>query len=156
MILFANSLMLKHPLLEPWADRKTISPCLSSTKISAKVKKTEVNKGFIEMSRQENQPKVHKFPPQLRLVWNADEEISPSPEMLEAAQQQQVDDAMARHDEDIVALKKAGADENILDANGDFGLTWFSRTVNWKRHGDITSRDEVGEMVAPDGWKSRV
>ena len=56
----------------------------------------------------------------------------------------------------IIALIAAGADTNILDAHGQSGLTWFSRNVNWNLHKDITSRDEVGKMVAPDDWKDRV
>lgn len=56
----------------------------------------------------------------------------------------------------IVTLIEAGADANILDAHGQSGLTWFSRHLNWNCHEDITSRDEVGKMVAPDDWKDRV
>ena len=56
----------------------------------------------------------------------------------------------------IVALIEAGADANILDAQGQSGLTWFSRNVNWNLHEDITSRDEVGKMVASDDWKDQV
>ncbi len=50
----------------------------------------------------------------------------------------------------ILALHEAGADKNIRDANHEFALTWFSRTVNWIRHEDITSRDEIFDLTLPD------
>ena len=50
----------------------------------------------------------------------------------------------------IFALHEAGADKNLRDANHEFALTWFSRTVNWNRHEDITERDEIFDLTIPD------
>lgn len=53
-------------------------------------------------------------------------------------------------------LIEAGSDENILDSNDGFGLTWFRLHAHRNRHDDITSGDEVAKMVAPDQWKNDV